>query len=901
MVTFRELITSNPIAKPLTLKERRTVVGSFAPFRRDIYKWRFLDPHEEMRQCWEMYSYNAFINASINTLARFITGNKIGVESDDRDTAEFLEKYLSKRGFEREMVDVVLKTLICGNGYLEIDYDPISGLPDKFYSIADPSRIYVNFDKYGNPKTDEEAYLQRVDPIYNEPDARWYELSYHIGYSYHKIRIKAIPIHFLKLIHFKLNLSINGVYGRANIASAINDNETIMEMERAIAIIAKFRAVPKKLISYGTPENPATPEEMNALSAYLDSLLPEENAIINKEFKMEDLSFSGKDVNFSGYLEHTRKKLTAGTAPEFVVGLGDQVNRATAHEELVAFLMSVESDRKIFTTQIEELVLKPIVRYFNSRGGIVTRDGRKLLSENVKIKFGDIDFETRAEKVQRVSQLWTSNVITLNEMRRELGMEEVENGDVYYADWIAMRGLQIKPTADMPNIKPVKTEPITDIRPLEPSEAPIGYQPNYNPNISAFIEGYDGSTQEDPAGIMYCQMKYANAIKAKFMSAFNPLLEKLNLTNEERLKEDFAPSIIEATFNPLPNICMREIEGMVNEAYSKGWKEARKRMFLTNAQVAPMVLDRLKTDVFEKVSTLTKKEKEKFKKMLEEYISKRRQIRAVTPMKDFVNEVAEALNLATYEAERLVRTEIVRLHSEGVRDAVLLNPDYPQRLEWHTSLLENVCSVCKPRHLKVYSAKNIELPPLHPQCFLDHQTPILTDKGWKHIGKIQVGDLVLTKEGKFRNVTKIYRGKTKDEAVKIWFNKNYNQQLSITKNHPIMTIDGWKNAGDITEEDLIMVQAKHCKNCGKQIPNLINSKDYCSLLCARIYNAKKQWEKMNHSNEYEFMYIKPIKVERWKPIKSKTTYNFEVEEFNNYIAKGIVVHNCNCTVVPVKL
>ena len=83
-------------------------------------------------------------------------------------------------------------------------------MPDRFYSIADPSRIYINFDKYGKPRNDKEAFLQRVDPIYNESDARWYEISYHIGYSYQKIRIKAIPIDFHKVVHFKLNKSVNG-------------------------------------------------------------------------------------------------------------------------------------------------------------------------------------------------------------------------------------------------------------------------------------------------------------------------------------------------------------------------------------------------------------------------------------------------------------------------------------------------------------------------------------------------------------------------------------------------------------------------------------------------------------------------------------------------------------------
>jgi hypothetical protein len=55
---------------------------------------------------------------------------------------------------------------------------------------------------------------------------------------------------------------------------------------------------------------------------------------------------------------------------------------------------------------------------------------------------------------------------------------------------------------------------------------------------------------------------------------------------------------------------------------------------------------------------------------------------------------------------------------------------------------------------------------------------------------------------------------------------------------------------------------------------------------------------LNHDEKFEFMFISPTKVEKFILKRKHRLYNFEVDEFNNYIAKGIVMHNCNCGIIP---
>jgi hypothetical protein len=42
-----------------------------------------------------------------------------------------------------------------------------------------------------------------------------------------------------------------------------------------------------------------------------------------------------------------------------------------------------------------------------------------------------------------------------------------------------------------------------------------------------------------------------------------------------------------------------------------------------------------------------------------------------------------------------------------------------------------------------------------------------------------------------------------------------------------------------------------------------------------------------------------IEIEHLKDFTGERLYNFSVEEDESYVAKGVVSHNCECTILPV--
>ena len=132
----------------------------------------------------------------------------------------------------------------------------------------------------------------------------------------------------------------------------------------------------------------------------------------------------------------------------------------------------------------------------------------------------------------------------------------------------------------------------------------------------------------------------------------------------------------------------------------------------------------------------------------------------------------------------------------------------------------------------------------HPLCFIDHQIPIFTSKGWKHIGKIKVGDLVLTHQGKFQKVKKLlepisYKGEVISiETSEVMSYTSYGR-VSVTLEHPFYIVGkGWIKASDLVVGDKMKMLAGRCLCCEKLIPFY---KKYCSNHCQSSGVVNKQW------------------------------------------------------------
>jgi len=202
---------------------------------------------------------------------------------------------------------------------------------------------------------------------------------------------------------------------------------------------------------------------------------------------------------------------------------------------------------------------------------------------------------------------------------------------------------------------------------------------------------------------------------------------------------------------------------------------------------------------------------------------------------------------AQRRAQMLARTEIIRAHHiatiteyrnwgiEGVE----------VQAEWSSVGDDGrTCDECLKMDGKEYTLEQIEsMIPRHPNCFIDPQTPIYTSDGWKKIGSVEIGDMVLTHKKRFRKVYALPRQRHVKPEVTI-LKVRGDKYLSVTSNHLVQVDDDkWVEAGSISPGDEIMMLAGECRKCKTPVPYY---RKYCSRTCLSTDTAEKQWANESH-------------------------------------------------------
>ena len=92
-------------------------------------------------------------------------------------------------------------------------------------------------------------------------------------------------------------------------------------------------------------------------------------------------------------------------------------------------------------------------------------------------------------------------------------------------------------------------------------------------------------------------------------------------------------------------------------------------------------------------------------------------------------------------------------------------------------------------------------------CFTADMS-ITTDAGIKRIADLEVGDRVLTHLGRYRPVTELHQRHYDGELLRIKV-KLLGTVLEVTPEHPILTPDGWIEAGKLSIKDKIVIGVPH--------------------------------------------------------------------------------------------
>lgn len=387
-------------------------IGGFrAKFISDIYKERVLYPHEEMAIAKKAFRYNAYVASAVTMRGRFITGGSIKVQSEDKGTENYLNQQLIETGLGSYADQLGTDITAGGNFYCERIYK--DGQIRYYEYIPYYERMYADLDMgTGIVK----QWLQEIpEKLYG---IKYDTITY---FGDRKRTVKGRLIEKNKLFQIKLGVAEIPCYGRGAVCSVINDVEILLEIERAMAVIARYKAIPRKLIMLDRADDVNGGKNAAYYSQQISQLADEENPIVPELMQVADLSYNGKDLNTQPILDYLKKKITVALAPSYILH-GDETNYAVSHDQKESWILTFNTERDIIAKQIKtELQILA-----NSQGKPI---------KDFEVVFGDFDLGQYQYRNEQAEQLYNAGLITLNEAREMIGKDpDKEIGDFYKTD-----------------------------------------------------------------------------------------------------------------------------------------------------------------------------------------------------------------------------------------------------------------------------------------------------------------------------------------------------------------------------------------------------------------------------------------------------------------------------------
>jgi hypothetical protein len=200
---------------------------------------------------------------------------------------------------------------------------------------------------------------------------------------------------------------------------ALNDIDALRRIEENIELLVFQYGHPILHATIGDDKGSiGSAEEINDVQKRIESMESNGFLVTNNRAVLEMIGANNSALRLESYLEHFFHRVLAGLwLSEVAIGVGNTSNRSTAN------VLDKLAQEKVVEIQhiISENMQMLLIELLQEAGASIDWI---LLPENIPSwEFHNIDLEGMIKKEQHVQVLWTSNMLTENEMRLELGRE----------------------------------------------------------------------------------------------------------------------------------------------------------------------------------------------------------------------------------------------------------------------------------------------------------------------------------------------------------------------------------------------------------------------------------------------------------------------------------------------
>lgn len=221
------------------------------------------------------------------------------------------------------------------------------------------------------------------------------------------------------IVHFYSNRKPGFLVGTPDIIPVIDDITLFREIEDNVKDLIDTNLFPVYHYKIGTDEFPErTLEDGKRESDYVRktlSYMPASGIYIsNHRHQIEAIGAEGRALRIDLYLNHFKNRVLAGLGTSSLdMGEGDTATRSTASTMSKGMLMNIEAIAVVFKAIFEFSVITELL----IEGGFDPLDRDQM----VHLKFGVIDKEERRADENQQIQMFTNNLRTIDEVRKNNG------------------------------------------------------------------------------------------------------------------------------------------------------------------------------------------------------------------------------------------------------------------------------------------------------------------------------------------------------------------------------------------------------------------------------------------------------------------------------------------------
>lgn len=259
------------------------------------------------------------------------------------------------------------------------------------------------------------------------------------------------------VVHFYYKREKGNAYGTSFLIPVLDDVRALRQAEENVLKMMYRNIYPFYHVAVGTEEQTGTTREVEELKSAIDGMDVEGGLVTTERVKITPIA-SDKVIDAEPYLKYMESRVFSGMGiPEIMFGRGNTANRSTGDN-----MTSEMADRIRAMCRVIEMFFNSfIIKELLMEGGY---DPVLNPDQAVEFRFNDNDVDVMIKKQVHAIYKYEHNAITEDEMRDELGMDPIPDGDreKLFVELITRETLRVQAELDTQVAKATATQTGTE-------------------------------------------------------------------------------------------------------------------------------------------------------------------------------------------------------------------------------------------------------------------------------------------------------------------------------------------------------------------------------------------------------------------------------------------------------